>query len=116
MYFAKDDLMIELKALTPHLRRRFRQRAKHNLDRILKQIRELKKKHGSVKSFPWADDPDLYLNYMKLNDKLTNINWKLTLIDMVLKELNAKVIRYVNGDIVQYGSMDYLILSLATNQ
>ena len=110
MSYPKDDLMIELKALTPHLRRRSRQRAKHNHTRILKQIREFKKKHGSVKSLI-SDNPDLYFNYLKLNDKLEKVNFKLTLIDQILTELNAKVILYNDGRIVPYGSTDYFILS-----
>lgn len=110
-----SDIMNELKVLTPHLRRRYRQRAKHNHVKILKQLREFKNKHGSVKQII-SDRPDLYLKYTKLCDRLEKVNLKLNLIDIVLEELNAKVIRYSDGRIVQYGSMDYLILSLATNR
>ena len=109
------DMMNELKTLTPHLRRRYRQRAKHNHTKILKQIRVFKNKHGSIGSLI-SDRPDLYLKYTKLCDKLEKVNLKLTLIDMILKELNAKVIQYTDGRIVPYGSMDYLILSRSTNR
>ena len=34
MYYSKDNLISELRELTPHLRRRYRQRVKHNLNRI----------------------------------------------------------------------------------
>jgi len=110
MYYPKDDIIFEFKELTPHLRRRYRQRVKHNFNRILKQLREFKNKHGSVKSLI-ADRPDLYFKYTKLCDKLEKVNCKLNLIDQILIELNAKVFRYNDGRVVPYGSMDYIILS-----
>ena len=113
MYYSKDNLISELRELTPHLRRRYRQRVKHNLNRILKQLRGFKNKHGSVKRII-SDRPDLYLQYTKLCDKLEKVNFKLKLINEIFTELDAKVLKYNDGRVVPYGSIDYIILTNRT--
>jgi hypothetical protein len=101
-------ILCELYEHSPHFRRRCRRRAKNNFDRIYIKLKDFNKLHGPVNNF--VANPILFHNYMKLNDKLRDACFKLNFIDSTLNEINAEIIKYNNGSIVPFNSLDYIIL------
>ena len=107
--------------LNPQLQRRYRQRAKQNIIRLLKEYKQFIKKNSGIYIYKNRVDID------KLNQLYNKIHTKIIIlyeIDMRIKWiayekleiLNPKgtivpILRYNNGTIVSYGSIDYQILS-----
>ena len=110
-----------LRNLKPQLQRRYRQRAKQNITRLLKQYKQFINKNDGINIYENRDDIDkLNTLYNKIHNKIImlyeidlRIKWivyeKLEIINP--KGTIVPILRYDNGTIVPYGSIDYQILS-----
>jgi hypothetical protein len=111
-----QKLYDKLVVLKPGQRNRLRRRTKNNYDRLRKEIADYKKKYDISRI---CNNCLIYIAYNNLCLKLKFTTQKLVIVDNIIDELdsfrprqlNKPIIRYNNGEIVPFDSMDYLIIS-----
>ena len=105
-------------------RNRLRRRNKNNYNRVAKDIIKCKNECISLTTIHGSTNSNINLskNIDKLTDKLEIYSLNIVLIDNIILELSNTnkinneinepiIVRYNNGQIVPFGSMDYLILT-----